>query len=43
MVFVGYIIKLIVVNAETKSFIWLFSKENREGKWGLTRLNKSLY
>jgi hypothetical protein len=28
----GYIIKLIVVNIEAKSSIWLFYKENRGGK-----------
>ena len=42
-VFVGQIIKLIVVNIEAKSSIWLFYKENRGGKQGLTRLNKPLY
>jgi len=38
----GYIIKFIVVNIEIKSSIWLFSKEDRRVKRGLTRLNKAL-
>ena len=42
-VFIGYIIKLIVVNIEIKSSIQLFYKENRGGKQGLARLNKPLY
>ena len=42
-VFMGYIIKLIVVNIEAKSSIQLFYKENRKGKRGLARLNKPLY
>jgi len=42
VVLVGYIIKFAVVNAEIKSSIWLLSKENRQVKRGLTRLNKAL-
>jgi len=38
----GYIIKFIVVYTEIKSSIRLFSKEDRQVKRGLTRLNKAL-